>query len=83
MAIRHGSVPAKIANVMLAAPDVDIEVARTQAEDMGPRRPHFTLFVSQDDKALCVLEQILGGSARLGRSTPSRSLIVRRLSACR
>jgi esterase/lipase superfamily enzyme len=72
MAIRHGSVPAKIANVMLAAPDVDIEVARTQAEDMGPRRPHFTLFVSQDDKALAFSSKFWGGTARLGSINPEQ-----------
>jgi esterase/lipase superfamily enzyme len=70
MAIRHGSVPRKITNVMLAAPDVDVEVARTQLEDMGSRRPHFTLFVSRDDRALAVSNQFWGGAARLGAIDP-------------
>jgi pimeloyl-ACP methyl ester carboxylesterase len=47
MAIRNNGVPAKIANVILAAPDLDVDVFRQQLADMGPNRPKFTVFVSK------------------------------------
>ncbi len=54
MAIRDHGLPSKITNVMLASPDIDVDVFRRQiAEiDAGPRPTQFTLFVSRDDKAL-------------------------------
>ncbi len=70
MAIRNGSIPPKIANAMLAAPDVDIDVFRKQVADMTGRRPRFTIFVSQDDRALAVSRRVWGSTARLGAIDP-------------
>jgi esterase/lipase superfamily enzyme len=44
MAIREGKVTPKIHNVLLAAPDVDVDLAREAIVDMGPKvnRPAFT-----------------------------------------
>lgn len=67
MAIRNGGVPAKIENVILAAPDLDIDVFRQQLADMGPDRPKFTVFVSTDDRALKVSRRISGEIDRLGQ----------------
>ncbi len=72
MAIRNGRVPSKITDVMLAAPDVDVDVAATQARAMGKPLPRFTLFTSQDDRALAVSSSIWGGQARLGQIDASR-----------
>jgi esterase/lipase superfamily enzyme len=47
MAIRDGKVADKIRNVLLAAPDVDVDVARLDIAAMGPQRPNFILFVSE------------------------------------
>ena len=66
MAIRNGGLPPKFKNIMLAAPDVDVDVFRSQIADMGKQRPQFTLFVSQDDRALAVSRRVWGGVARLG-----------------
>lgn len=66
MAIRNGRIAPKIANVMLAAPDVDIDVFGTQIRNMGPKRPNFTLFTSRDDRALAVSRRVWGSTARLG-----------------
>ena len=71
MAIRDGRVNGKIHNVLLASPDVDVDVARTQIADMGPNRPQFSLFVSRDDKALGLSKDLWGGSTRLGAIDPS------------
>ncbi|PXW52933.1 esterase/lipase superfamily enzyme [Chelatococcus asaccharovorans] len=70
MAIRNGRVSPKIRNVMLAAPDVDVDVFRTQMADMGKDRPNFTLFVSQDDRALAVSRRVWGNVGRLGAVNP-------------
>ena len=67
MAIREGSIPAKISNVILAAPDLDIDVFRQQLADMGPVRPKFTIFVSRDDRALTISRRISGDVDRLGQ----------------
>ena len=70
MAIREGRVAPKIRNVILAAPDVDIDIAREQIADMGPNKPAFTLFVSRSDKALDVSKNLWGSTARLGDIDP-------------
>lgn len=72
MAIRNDRLPAKFKNVMLAAPDVDVDVFRTQIEDMGEPRPQFTLFVSRDDRALAVSRRVWGNVARLGSIDPEQ-----------
>lgn len=66
MAIRDRRVAVKICNVILAAPDVDFDVFNTQIAEMGALRPHFTLFVSRDDRALQVSRRIWGDKDRLG-----------------
>ena len=73
MAIRNGRLPAKFKNVMLAAPDVDVDVFRSQIEDMGNQHPRFTLFVSQDDKALAFSRRVWGDIPRLGSIDPERA----------
>lgn len=72
MAIRGGRIPPKIKNVLLAAPDVDIDIAREQINDMGPVKPNFSLFVSRADKALAVSKNVWGSSARLGDIDPMK-----------
>ena len=70
MAIRDGRIAPKIKNVLLAAADVDFDIAREQIADMGPNRPAFSLFVSRSDKALAVSKDLHGGSDRLGMIDP-------------
>jgi esterase/lipase superfamily enzyme len=66
MAIRNGGIPEKIENVILASPDLDVDVFRQQLADMGPKRPKFAVFVSRDDNALRVSRRISGNIERLG-----------------
>jgi esterase/lipase superfamily enzyme len=73
MAIRNGRLPGKFENVMLAAPDVDVDVFRQQIVDMGKQHPQFTLFVSRDDRALAVSRRVWGDIARLGAIDPEQS----------
>ena len=70
--IRSGRIGAKIRNVILVAPDVDVDVFRTQIGRMGSARPRFLLFVSQDDEALRLSETIWGGVPRLGQIDPTQ-----------
>ena len=72
MAIRNGELPAKFKNVMLAAPDVDVDVFRQQIDDMGKKHPNFTLFVSRDDRALAVSRRVWGDVSRLGAIDPEQ-----------
>lgn len=71
MAIRDRRVAPKIRNVILAAPDVDMDLAREAFRDMGPDRPRLTLMVSGDDQALAVSRLVWGNSVRLGAIDPT------------
>ncbi|MCC7274121.1 MAG: alpha/beta hydrolase [Alphaproteobacteria bacterium] len=71
MAIRDGRVAPRIANVILASPDLDVDVFAQQWRSMGSDRPKFTLFVSQDDRALRLSRRISGGIDRLGQMDPT------------
>lgn len=69
----RGKIGSKIRNVFLVAPDVDVDVFRTQIQRMGNPRPRFALFVAQDDKALSLAQFIWGGSQRLGEINPEQA----------
>ncbi len=71
-AIGGGKIGSKIKNVFLVAPDVDVDVFRTQIRRMGTARPRFALFVSQDDKALSLSQFIWGGMPRVGEINPDQ-----------
>lgn len=71
MSIRDGRVAKKIGDVILAAPDVDVDVFRTQIASIEGQRPRFTLFVSRDDRALAVSKRVWGGTTRLGAIDPT------------
>lgn len=70
MSIRDGGIAPKIRNVMMAAPDVDVDVFRETIDRMGHPRPNFTLFVSQDDRALAASRRVWRSTARLGAINP-------------
>jgi esterase/lipase superfamily enzyme len=71
MAIRDGRIAAKIHNVVLASPDMDVEVFRRQWMELGTDRPRFTVFVSQDDRALKISRVLAGKVDRLGQINPN------------
>jgi esterase/lipase superfamily enzyme len=68
VAMREKSIPAKVKNVVLASPDIDIDVFRRQFVEMGPKRPHFVILTSTHDKALEVSSWLSGGIDRVGGS---------------
>lgn len=69
-AIRDGAVCPKIQNVVLASPDLDIDVFLRQFEALGPDRPYFTFLISQRDFALRISRILSGGIQRLGATNP-------------
>jgi esterase/lipase superfamily enzyme len=74
MSIRNRGLSPKIRDVMLASPDIDVDVFRRQiAEiDAGPRPAQFTLFVSRDDRALGLSSFLARDSTRLGSLDPNK-----------
>ena len=70
MAIRDRHIPVKIDDVMLAAPDVDVDQFDGDIADMGKQHPRFTLFASKDDRALALSGWIWGSDVRLGAVDP-------------
>ena len=70
MSIRGGRVTPKISNVILASPDVDVDVFATQWRDIGQPRPRLTVFVSRNDAALRVSRRLAGNVDRLGQIDP-------------
>lgn len=72
-AIGAGRIGNKVKNVFLVAPDVDVDVFRTQIRRMGAARPRFALFISQDDQALGLSQFLWGGMPRLGIINPEQA----------
>jgi len=74
MAIRNHGLPSKIRDVMLASPDIDVDVFRRQiaAIDAGKHSTQFTLFVSRDDKALGLSSFLARDTTRLGALDPTK-----------
>lgn len=72
MAIRDGRVAPKIGNVILASPDLDVDVFSRQWNNLGKRSPQFTIFVSRDDRALSLSRRISGSVDRLGQIDPTQ-----------
>jgi esterase/lipase superfamily enzyme len=68
--MRDGKINAKIRNVLLVAPDVDVGHFRDQMYQMEHSRPRFILFLSQDDHALKISKSLWGGETRLGDVDP-------------
>jgi esterase/lipase superfamily enzyme len=58
---RRDRVIARLGRVVLAAPDIDVDVFRSQVQTIGPLKPPMTVLVSKDDTAL-KLSSIIGGS---------------------
>lgn len=66
IALQDGRISPKVTDVVLASPDLDIDVFRKQLLDIGPERPHFSIFVSASDRALRVSRLLSGRVTRVG-----------------
>ena len=72
MSIRRGRLPPKITNVILASPDVDVDVFASQWRALNRPTARFTVFTSQDDRALMISRRIAGNIDRVGMINPSQ-----------
>ena len=74
MAIRNRAISPKIKEVMLASPDIDVDVFRRQIAEIetDAKSLPVTLFVSQDDLALGLSQWMAGDAPRLGAIDPRR-----------
>ena len=52
--------------VILAAPDINADVFRSQVEDIGPMKTPITVLVAQDDRALRLSRLLTADSRRVG-----------------
>jgi len=64
----------KIGAIVLAAPDIDIDVFKAQLRRFGKPQKPFYVVLSQDDRALFLSRTIAGGVTRVGDSTDTAEL---------
>jgi esterase/lipase superfamily enzyme len=64
----------KIGTIVLAAPDIDIDVFKSQLRRFGKPQKAFYVVLSQDDRALFLSRTIAGGVTRVGDSTDTAEL---------
>lgn len=65
----------KIGNIVLAAPDIDVDVFKSQLKRFGKPAKPFIVIVSRDDKALAFSDLIAGDKPRLGAYTNDSDLV--------
>ncbi len=82
---RKSSLFEKLDEVVLMAPDVDLDVFRTELRDIGALRAPINLLVSSDDKALGVSQALAGDLPRVGNlgATDPRLLALGRETSLR
>jgi esterase/lipase superfamily enzyme len=68
-----GTFGGKLRNVILAAPDVDLDVFKTQMRQI--KRP-VTVFVSDDDRALAFSRRFAGDKTRLGAVSVQNAQVI-------
>ncbi|WP_208982247.1 alpha/beta hydrolase [Pseudovibrio sp. JE062] len=56
----------KLKHVILAAPDIDIDLFRAQLSELNFSHSSFTVIVSRDDRALRISTALAGGKERVG-----------------
>jgi esterase/lipase superfamily enzyme len=65
----HPDLDGRLGDVMLAAPDIDLNVFRQQVARLDPK--HVSIFVASDDRALSLSSRIAGDRPRLGALDPT------------
>ena len=66
--------PEKIGTIMLAAPDIDIDVFKSQMRAIGdPKKPFFVI-LSRDDRALALSRYLAGDKSRVGDTPDTQEL---------
>lgn len=65
----------RVGNIILAAPDIDVDVFKTQLKRFGKPEKPFIVVVSHDDKALGFSDFLAGNKERLGSYTDDKDLV--------
>ena len=72
----HGDFGGKLNDVVLASPDIDVNVFRTQLDVIGRLRQPITILVSGDDKVLSLASTLAGGVQRVGNVAGSDPRVI-------
>lgn len=72
----HGDFGGKLNDVVLASPDIDVNVFRTQLDVIGRLRQPITILVSGDDKVLSLSSTLAGGVQRVGNVAGSDPRVI-------
>jgi len=64
----------KIDEIVLAAPDIDIDLFKAQLRKLGKPPKPYTVIVSKDDRALQLSRKIAGGKERVGAYSDDKEL---------
>lgn len=59
----------RLGTIVLAAPDIDMDVFRMQVARLGPLAAHMVVYASKDDYALRLSRRLFGGMIRAGENT--------------
>ena len=62
----NGNFGGKLGQVVLASPDIDVDVFKTQMRRLGKPQTPFTILVSTDDRALTASSILAGDKPRVG-----------------
>jgi esterase/lipase superfamily enzyme len=65
----------RLGAVVLAAPDIDVDVFKTQLKRFGKPAKPFIIIVSRDDKALGISDFLAGDKLRVGAYTGDEELV--------
>jgi esterase/lipase superfamily enzyme len=65
----------RLGAVVLAAPDIDVDVFKTQLKRFGKPAKPFIIIVSRDDKALGISDFLAGDKLRVGAYTDDEELV--------
>ena len=77
----NGNFNGKLGQIMLAAPDIDIDVFRRQMYVITKLKPPITVFVSSDDKALKFSTFVWGSQTRAGATIITDPKVLEQLAA--
>ncbi len=64
----------KLGAIVLAAPDIDIDVFKSELRRFGKPQKPFYIVLSKDDRALAMSKLIAGGESRLGADSDVKEL---------
>jgi esterase/lipase superfamily enzyme len=60
----------RIGSIILASPDVDLDVFQSQWQRINANRDKFFILISEDDRALRLSRRLAGGVSRVGNADP-------------